>query len=241
MLARPKLVDPPGEAWSDLRIALQLGKALGLEEFAWKDEAELLDQVLEPSGLDYSGFQEQGVLWGKKKYFSYRDSGFKTPSGKVELYAEKLAAMGLDPLPSHTSPRKMPDTTAEYPLVLTSAKNPVFFHSAYRQLETLRKISPDPVVEIAPEAAQKIGVGEGDWVRICTEKGEIRQRARLAEGMDPRVIVASYGWWFPERGEAELFGWKESNLNVLISGEPPYDPLTGTVNLRAVPCRMEKE
>jgi anaerobic selenocysteine-containing dehydrogenase len=242
LLARPKLVEPPGEAWSDLRILNELGKALGLGEHFWGDESEMLEAVLAPSGLDYRAFCEKGVLMGERRYRSYLEGGFKTPSGKVELLSSQLQGMGLDPLPGYTDQIPGPDWAGEgYPFVMTSAKDPVFFHSGYRQIGSLRKISKDPEVEMAPEAARRLGIEEGEWVRIRTPKGEIRQRARLVPGMDPRVVSVAYGWWFPERGPVDLFGWRESNINVLTSMEPPYNPVVGSVNLRAIPCALEKE
>jgi hypothetical protein len=33
--------------------------------------------------------------------------------------------------------------------------------------------------------------------------------------VDQRVISVSYAWWFPGKGEGGLFGWQESNINVL--------------------------
>ncbi|HUL19986.1 MAG TPA: hypothetical protein VLZ10_00935, partial [Thermodesulfobacteriota bacterium] len=48
------------------------------------------------------------------------------------------------------------------------------------------------------------------------------------------------GWWFPERKDLELLGWKESNLNILTDNGPPYDPAIGSTPLRAVLCRVHK-
>jgi anaerobic selenocysteine-containing dehydrogenase len=240
LLARPKLVEPPGEAWSDMRILNELGKALGLGEFFWRDEAEILDAVLKPAGLDYRAFAERGVLFEERRYRSFQKGGFKTSSGKVELRSGFLEERGLDPLPSFTDPLGGSGRLSrEYPYVLTSAKNPVYFHSAYRQLPSLRKISPEPVVEVSPDTAAELRVRDGDWVWIRTPQGRIRQRARLLEGLDPRVICAAYGWWFPEQSAESLFGWEESNLNILTSMEP-CNPLVASVNLRAIPCAVEK-
>jgi anaerobic selenocysteine-containing dehydrogenase len=241
LLARPKLVDPPGFAWSDMRILNELGKKLGLAEFFWDDEAEMLDHLLSPSGLGYQAFVDRGVLRGKASFRSYRDKGFKTPSGKVELFSSVLEKMGLDPLPSFVDPIDATNhLSPEYPFVLTSAKNPVFFHSTNRQIDSLRRISPDPVVEISSETAHELGICDADWVWIRTSGGKIRQRARVNPRMDPRVVCAEYGWWFPEQDEQGLFGWNRSNLNVLTTNTPPYDPLVASVNLRCIPCALER-
>lgn len=241
ILARPKVVEPPGKAWPDLRILNELAKNLGLGELFWKNEAELLDQVLAPSGLTYGQFKESLVLWGSPKYKTYLKDGFNTPSGKVELWCEQLAQRGLDPLPGFPEPSEgEPQPSSKFPFLLTSAKDPVFFHSAYRQIPSLRKISPEPFVEISPETASWLGVSQGDLVWVRTARGKVRQRVRLVEGLDPRVVCAAYGWWFPEKGMEVLLGWGEANLNLLTSGEPPFDPLLASVNLRGIPCSLER-
>jgi len=242
LLARPRIVSPPDEAWSDIRIMNELGKALGLRESFWENEREMLDQVLAPSGLDYDAFREKGILWAPRQYQSYKKNGFKTPSSKVELYCSSLEKVGLDPLPAFQDPLDaFGGLTEEFPYLLTSAKNPVYFHSANRQLSSLRKISEEPQIEIAKETAAKMGINQGDWVWIRTSRGKIRQKARLVDGMDPKVVAAAYGCWFPELTPLELYGWKESNLNLLTTKDPPYDSLIASVNLRCIPCSLTKE
>jgi len=240
LVARPKIVDPPGEAWPDIRILNELAKILGFRASFWEDEREILDAVLEPAGMDYEAFKKRGVLRGPREFLRYGKEGFRTPSGKVEIYSSRLEARGLDPLPNYRDPLEpWGGLCKEFPLILTSAKDPVFFHSAGRRLPMLRKVSASPRVELAPELARSLSLGEGEWVWIVTPTGRIRQRVHLSPGMDPRVVSASYGWWFPERGEASLFGWNESNLNLLTDFGRGVDPLVGSTNLRCLPCRLE--
>jgi hypothetical protein len=51
------------------------------------------------------------------------------------------------------------------------------------------------------------------------------------------VVVAAFGWWFPEQADSG-YGWSGSNLNMLTPSGPDYDPSTGGVTLRGVPCRI---
>ena len=73
-------------------------------------------------------------------------------------------------------------------------------------------------------------------VYIETGKGRVKQRLAFDPDLDARIIVTSFGWWFPE--EKGTFGWDTSNINVLTRSEPPYDPGIGTSDLRGVPCRV---
>ena len=234
--SRPKIVDPPGESWPDIKILSELGKALGYGDHFWEDYHQALEEILIPSGMNYDRFKEKGVLKGEAGYKKYEAKGFKTPSKKVELFSELLNKWGFDPLPVIS---ELPGVSLEYPLLATSCKNPYFFHSAYRQISALRKKHPDPIVEIHPAAAKILDLNEGDWACIITPKGRIEQKVHLSEGLDPRVVFVDYGWWFPEEKIASLFDWDKSNVNILTAGEP-FDPAMGTPNLRAFPCRIEK-
>ncbi|MBI5603348.1 MAG: molybdopterin-dependent oxidoreductase [Deltaproteobacteria bacterium] len=234
--SRPKIVDPPGECWPDIKILNELGKALGHGEHFWEETPQILDEVLKPSGLTYDQFKEVGVLKGKGRYKKYEDQGFKTPSKKVELYSEPLKNWGFDPLPTLS---KLTEVSLEYPFWATSRKNPYFFHSAYRQIASLRSKYPQPRIEIHPQAAKILGLTEDDWAFIITVKGKIEQQVHLTEDIDPRVVFLDYGWWFPEKKIETLFDWDRSNLNILTAAEP-FDPVLGTPNLRAFPCRIEK-
>lgn len=244
ILARPKIVEPLGECWPDSKILNELGKRMGYGQYFWNGTRESLDEILKPAGMTYDDFKNVGILKGKWEYRGHEKKGFNTPSGKVEIYSQQLKDWGYDPLPSYRylpeSPESSPDLLKEYPLIFTSAKDPYYFHSAYRNVASLRKLSPDPVVLIHPQTASKSGIAEGDWVSVETKGGTIRQKAKLNSDIAPRVIILSFGWWFPERKDLELFGWKESNLNILTSNNPPYDPAIGSTSLRAVPCRIYK-
>lgn len=79
-------------------------------------------------------------------------------------------------------------------------------------------MNPDPVTEIHPETAEKLGINDGDWIYVESKYGRCQQRARLTPGIHPRVINSQHGWWFPEKPEAEpsLSGAWESNINLLL-------------------------
>jgi anaerobic selenocysteine-containing dehydrogenase len=239
ILARPKIVEPMGESWPDSKILNELGKRTGFGQYSWNDMRECLEEILKPAGLTYDDFKSIGILKGKWEYRGYEKKGFNTPSGKVEIYSQQLKEWGYDPLPSYQDLPESP-LLKEYPLIFTSAKDPFYFHSAYRNISSLRKLSPEPIVLIHPETASYLGIDEGDWVSIETKQGTIRQKAKLNKEIDPRLIVLSFGWWFPERKDLELSGWKESNLNILTNNDPPYEPGVGSTSLRAVPCRISK-
>lgn len=235
ILARPKVVDPPGECWPDIKILNELGRSLTPKKYWYEDYEDLLGEVLEPSGLSYIQFAKKGYLKGVDRFQKHLSSGFRTPTGKVELCLSKADDFDLPPLPRFTGLPKEDDP--EYPLVLTSSKSPYYLHSSYRWLEGLRKHSPDPAAEIHPETAAEYGIGEGERVIIETKTGQITQTARLTKDVHPGVINASYGWWFPEGSPGSQYEWERSNFNMLTSIEDLGKEF-GTPNLKGIGCRI---
>jgi len=230
----PKLVDPPGEAWADTRWLNELAKRLGLEKYFWENDEEALDEWLKPSGFTYEDMKRKRVLHSKREYNAH---DYRTPTGKVEIYSKNAAEFGYSPMPYWKEVSSLPGLTDEYPLLMTNAKEDVYMLTGYKHVASLRNMKPEPIVEMHPDTAGKMGLKEGEMINIETKKGKIVQRLALDDTLDPRVIVTSFGWWFPE-DRSGVFGWDKSNINVLTRSEPPYDPGIGTVDLRGIPCKV---
>jgi len=234
-----------GECKPDEEIFVELARRMKLDVCTESVE-DVLDGMLAAGGqeVDFKGLTERGFIHVPQKYRKYEDGGFKTPTGKIELYSTRFEAMGYEPLPYYEeppeSPVSAPEVAEEFPLVLiTGARNPVYFNSEHRQLPLLRKAAPDPIAEIHPQTAEPLGIGDGDWMWIESRRGRIRQKAKLTTRIDPRVIHVEHGWWFPEEAAPEYGVWK-SNANLLTDNQPPYDPAMGTYQLRGLLCRVEK-
>jgi anaerobic selenocysteine-containing dehydrogenase len=233
-----------GECKQDEIVFAELARRMKLP-VGTEDPKAVYDAQLAGTGITFEALRERGALWRPMSYRKHEQNGFKTESGKVELYSLALEKLGYAPLPYYAeppeSPVSTPDVAAEFPYVLTSGARIVnFFTSEHRQLPKLRRSHRDPVVELHPFAARRHGIRNGDWVWIETRRGRIRQRAKVTDGIDPRVINVEFGWWFPERKDREHGVW-DSNANVLTSIDPPYDPAMGTYQLRALLCRIEKD
>jgi len=228
-----KAIEPVGDCKSDMEINLELGKRLNPQAWPWKSVREMYDAMLEPTGMTFEELREKGYLYDDFDYKKYEKGllrpdgkpGFDTPTGKIELYSTIFEKCGLDPLPYFEEPPESPVSTPEiakeYPLVLTTgAKTRGFFHSEHRQIRTLRRMNPDPITEIHPETADTLGIKDGDWIYLENRYGRCRQKAKLTEGIHPRVVHAQHGWWFPEKSGSEpsLFGAWESNINLLLPG-----------------------
>jgi anaerobic selenocysteine-containing dehydrogenase len=242
LLPRRKAVQI-GECRSDHEMLNDLAHRIGQGEHWWDTFEGGLDHILEPMGITWREFEKMDCIRGEVRYRKYRERGFSTPTGKFELYSTALDRMGCDPLPQFReppeSPVSTPDLYREYPFILiTGARQPGFFHSENRQVPWLRELHRDPQVEIHPDTAARQGIRAGDWVVIETRRGKVRQRARLFAGMDPRLVAAQHGWWFPEK-PAPGRGWDESNINILTDNDyAAMDPAMGATAVRTLLCKI---
>jgi anaerobic selenocysteine-containing dehydrogenase len=202
-----------------------------------------LDYLLEPSGLTFEQFKEKGYLQGEMVYHKYKERGFSTPTHKLEVYSTILEKWGRDPLPKYVeipeSPYSTPKVAKKYPYIFNAGlRTMTYFHTAGRMIPWLREIRPDPMCEIHPETAKKHGIKDGQWVYIESPRGRIKMRARLFDGIDPRVIPAEHGWWYPEIKTPD-HGWDISNANILTDNAfETCDPNMGSTNVRVCLCNI---
>jgi anaerobic selenocysteine-containing dehydrogenase len=245
ILPRRKVVQI-GECRSDHEMLNDLAHRVGQGDHWWDTFEGGLDYILEPMGVTWKDFKEMDYIRGDVTHRKYKNKGFSTPTGKFELYSTLLEKWGHDPLPKFREPPEGPNSSPEiykkYPYILiTGRRQPGFFHTENRQIPWLRELHKDPVVEIHPETAKKEGIGEGDWVVIESRRGRVRQRARLFEGMDPRIVSAEHAWWFPENKDPG-HGWDESNINILTSNAyEDCDSAMGATHVRTLLCRIRPE
>jgi anaerobic selenocysteine-containing dehydrogenase len=230
-----------GESWSDVKIFIELAKKLGLGKDFWENEEQYWDAVLKPIGMTFEELKKAGIIPSSPLYGGYEDV-FKTPSGKVEIYSNRLKDWGFDPLPVYyelpETPYSDPALAEEYPLIFTSRKLAPYRGSAGRQIPSLRASHPEPVIDINPETAGKLGIKEGNWVYIETKRGRITQKARLSTDIDPRVVFVDYDWWFPEASLSTLYDWDKSNINIMTSNDLPRNREFGTPTIRSILCKV---
>ena len=241
-----------GECRSDEEIFIEILRRMGLdygadtqEELIRRELQEMGGHVEELQGLSLEYLREKGSYTPHRTYYNYLSrGGFNTPSGKYELYSLELEQNGGAPLPYYEEPPinpvSRPDLTYEYPFILTTGgRHQQYFISNNRQIRSLRRQYPFPLVRMHPSAAESVGLREDDWAYIETFRGRITQKVKLEEGLDPRVINVDFAWWYPEAGAPD-YGWKESNANVLTVSHTGRDAYMGSYQLRGLLCKIYK-
>lgn len=243
--AYPKAMEPLYERRSDYAFWMELGRRLGQEKvWPWHSIEHVNDYRLRPLGLSFRDLvHRRSITFDTPQH---RRNRFGTPSGKVELTSGLYRKMNRDPMPHvpHGSHLEKAPTDEEGLILITGSGFLPMYHSEQRQWPTARRKFPDPLVSMHPDVAKKIGVCEGDWVRIQTAHGSMRQKAHLTDSVHPRVVDAQHGWWFPEREchPDDPFGMLESNANALCDDDPESccDGLGGWAQT-GIPCRVSPD
>ena len=206
---------------------------------------EYFDTRVKPLGMTHNEFVHKVRCQEKANPFrKYEQTGFATSTGKIELYSTIFDRLGYDPLPAYREPVRSlisdPELAKEFPLVLISGgRNRRYYHSQGRQLESLRKRDPDPIAQINPEAGNKLGIKDGDWMWIETPMGRVQFKCKYFRGIDPRVVQAEHGWWFPEESSLDAL-WR-SNINAVVDDASELcDPVSGNFALRGQLCKVYK-
>jgi thiosulfate reductase/polysulfide reductase chain A len=243
--AVPHIVPGQYEHYRDFDVWRELGLRLGqAPDWPWLTLEDALDYRLKPLGYSLRTFPR--VIVRKIVEKKYETQGFATTTGKVEFHSTVLESLGYDPLPKYLVPPESrdgnPELAKEYPYTLIGGRRSLFYyHSEWRQVPSVRRHHPDPIVRVHPETAAKEGIKHGDWIWIETRRGRIRQKVELFEHMAPDIVDAEHGWWFPEMPcpAPSLHGAFESNLNVCMSDDPDQcNPEIGSYPLRTALCRI---
>ncbi len=246
-----KVVEPRGECRDDREVAIEIAKRMGKDVSPWHTVKDYLNWRLKYQGITYDELCDKpgSRLIFPRTYERFRDSSppFSTASGKVELYSSVFEAIGVDPLPVFQEPPESPLSTPElfkeFPLIYTHYRLHSYMHSEGRQIKRQRQLIPEPYLEMNTDTAHDLGIADGDWVQLETPRSagtaSVTFKARLVDEMHPDVVAGPHAWWMPEKPRPE-YGCFESNINALLSLDPPYDPVMGVPQMRAVLCRLKK-
>jgi anaerobic selenocysteine-containing dehydrogenase len=199
-------IAPLGEAKPNSEIFRRIAHRMGMTHPALADDdVTLIKQALDTShermrGVTFDALVKQGWvrLGVPQPYLPYADGNFPTPSGRCEFYSERLAQMGIDPLPTYTPPLELPETAPElaarFPLVLISSPRHYFLNSTFVNIESLRK-NAEPECVLHTSDAERRGIAEGARVVVFNNRGEFTAVARVGDQVREGVVWAPSIWW----------------------------------------------
>ena len=203
MTLMEQAVPPPGEAMADWQIIARVACAMGYEVgFSYASAAEVFDEIRRFSnpqtgydirGVSHDRLRDSPVQWpcppdaqGQRNPIRYRDDldiTFPTDSGKAVFL----------PRP-HMDPAEMPD--ADFPLILNTGRLQHQWHTLTKtaKVATLNRLNPGPFVEVHPEDAGALGIGENDKVEIRSRRGSAVLPAVITDRVLPGTCFAPFHW-----------------------------------------------
>ncbi len=193
-------IEPLGEAVSNSELHRRLARALGCTEPAlFDDDLTALRAALPTLDLDAlqrDGFADTPFPADRRPW---ADGGFPTPSGKLELRSDALAALGAPALPTYTPPTEAP--SAEFPFALLTPKQQMrFLNSSYSHLPQHGPLEPAPALEVCADDAAALGLADGDRARVWNHRAELDLPVRITNRVRPGVVAVPWGWWARHHG-----------------------------------------
>ncbi len=235
-----KLVDAPGECRGGYELWRGLAQRMGFgDRFPWQTTEELYDERLQGTGLSWSEFSDKYTTYIPEfKFKKYEQTGFATPSGKVELYSSVLENLGHDPLPYY---RERPQPEG-FPFILfVGIRDDEYYQTGQRQVASLRRRGSFPVLMINPADAVEHGVADGEWAEIESPAGVISLKVGFREEIPRGTLRIPRGWWFPEMdegGESLSGAWLSSDAVLMPDDEDYLDREQGVADMTCVPGRI---
>ena len=228
-------IDPLGESLSNWDLMRLLAEAVDFDEPWLKQTAEevaaeifeaskpsnpvLADVTLEQLYRDGTA----PLTFDELSDVPYADLKFGTPSGKVELYSEKMAAAGLDPLPDYLPAPEIAESTPDGDglIVLSGAAHHFVTSSMANQPDLVRK-EGDPSIEINPVDAERRGIGDGDEVIVENERGSCRLVAVVTDDVPPGVAAAVKGHWAQFSRDSRNINWTTPDALADLAGQSTF-------------------
>ncbi|KHT62855.1 dimethyl sulfoxide reductase [Photobacterium gaetbulicola] len=241
-----KAIEPQFEARGIYEMCTEIAKRLGIEkEFTegrdqqgWLEHLYKLTRENDPSLPDFETVRKQGIVKRRDPnghfvaYKAFRDNPeqnpLSTPSGKVEIYSERLANLAkewelpegdvIHPLPVHVSTAEGWDdpNRSKYPLQLTGFHYKARCHSTYGNVDIIKEAAPQEMW-MNPVDAEQRGVKNGDLIRIFNDRGEVHINAKVTPRMMPGVVALGEGAWYAPDGQKVDHG---GCINVLTTQRP---------------------
>jgi assimilatory nitrate reductase catalytic subunit len=195
VLWRRRVKDPPPGVWTDAQVLKGLADRLGRGHYFSSDVSEIAAELRRASAggvADYSGItyerieREDGVFWpcpsenhpGTPRMFLDR---FATEDGRARFRSVE-----------YRSTAEVPDE--EFPYFLTTGRVASQYQSGTqsRRVAELAAVEPHAFVEIHPETARSLVIGDGDPVVLTTRRGRAFMKARYSRDIRFDTLFAPF-------------------------------------------------
>ncbi|MGQ9654194.1 MAG: molybdopterin-containing oxidoreductase family protein, partial [Thermodesulfobacteriota bacterium] len=226
-----KIIEPLGESRPHNEIFKALAERMGISDYDTQSEEERLRSAVAKARIsDYEAFKEKALYWLPRSgpYVAFKEQiedlenhPFPTPSGKIEIYSERLAALNdplLPPIPKYIEAWEGANDplASRYPIQLITPHDRRRANAQFDTLPWLREQLPQ-VVSMSEADAEARGIRDGDVVRVFNDRGETRVQAKVTGRIMPGVASLPEGAWYePDAQGVDRAG----HANVLTRDEP---------------------
>ncbi|SHJ86080.1 anaerobic dimethyl sulfoxide reductase subunit A [Desulfatibacillum alkenivorans DSM 16219] len=211
-----RAIEPLGECKSDLEICEMLSDYLGVKDYRLgAKEDDILKHMVDQNPVtskyvtDFDKFKNDGIhrIELKEPYIAFRkqiedpeNNPFDTPSGKIEIYSQRVADINspkCPPVPKYipTFEDRNDPLFEKYPLQLLTPHPRNRVHSEMYKVEWLREAEPH-VLWIHPKDAEARGVSNGDDIQAFNDRGRVALKAFVTQRIKPGVVCMFEGAWY---------------------------------------------
>jgi anaerobic selenocysteine-containing dehydrogenase len=225
LLNRPAIA-PLGQAKPNTQIFRELAAQMGFTDTCFGDDDLALCRMAYGEAVDFDELLDQGFATVRTAEAPFAQGNFPTASGKCEFFSARLAALGQDGLPDHVPNHEAFNASALYPLAMISPPTRNFLNSTFVNVQSLRDMEVEPLLEMhAADAAQR-GLQSGDTVRVFNPRGVYRCKVRISKRARPGVVNGLGVWWRKFcLGGTNVNQLTSQNLTDLGAGPTFYDCL----------------
>jgi anaerobic selenocysteine-containing dehydrogenase len=209
VLNRPAIA-PVGAARTNTQIFRELAARMGFTDACFSESDESLCRRAFGDRVDFDVLMEQGFASLPVPDAPFADGGFPTASGRCEFFSAALARQGLDGLPDHVPNHEPAGSSTRYPLAMISPPARNFLNSTFVNLQSLRDIEGEPLLEMHADDAAVRGIVDGEVVCVFNDRGEYRCKVRVSPRARPGVVNGLGIWW-------RKLGLAGTNINELTS------------------------
>jgi anaerobic selenocysteine-containing dehydrogenase len=128
-------------------------------------------------------------------FLPFARGGFRTSSGKAELYSESLKSQGLDPVVEFRPPLESRHAKRNgLPLELLARKADNFLNTTFSNVPSVQEMEEPGLLEISSVDARARGIADGDRVRVFNHRGDVELIARVDGKVQAGVVSARLHW-----------------------------------------------
>lgn len=208
----PAAIAPVGEAWSNLRLAQELARRLGVTDPIFRmTPREIFPRFFDGATGTVARIDPARLLDHRAVKVAPEGEGqqFRTKSGKLEIFSADLAAEGVPPMPTWEPDAKEVEDAARWPLRLLTAPGYFQSHTAFSANAFLRQREGEPFCVLHPSEAKKRGLADRAKVRLFNERGAIGLLLEISDEIAEGVVLVP-----GQRPEGEAVS---GTINVLCS------------------------